>query len=93
MAGNHSEVDVIYRESLYSYEKEVEDKVERSCGWDFTVIPYVLFLLKFLDITLWALKKQYMMGKVLSYLYVGMVLYVYFLAKFISEKLKPKSKG
>ena len=56
------------------------------------MIPYVLFLLKFLDITVWALKKHDKMENILSCVYIGLVLYVYVFANFFSEWLKPKSK-
>jgi hypothetical protein len=53
MAGRYSEVETIYLEAVRSFESR-NDKVERCMEWDFTVIPYVLLLMKFFDLTMWA---------------------------------------
>lgn len=55
MAGKHNEVELIYRDAIQAFEKR-GNKVDRCMEWDFTVIPYALYLLKFLSTAIWSHK-------------------------------------
>ena len=54
------------------------------------MIPYALFLLKFLDITVWAMKQHDKFDIILSRVYVGSLIYVYLVAKLLCVWLKGK---
>ena len=67
---------MIYRDVVSSFEG-LGSKVERFREWDFTVIPYVLLLLKFFDLAVWSNRKSLNFNIWLSGMYVCLVIYCY----------------
>lgn len=82
MAGKHNEVEMIYKEAVSSFSVR-DNKVEKCMEWDFTVIPFILYLYKFFSIAVWTNKlesenQDWLMSKI----YLSLLLFSCVLAPF-----------
>jgi hypothetical protein len=55
--------------------------------WDFTVIPYVLLVLKFVELSIWANGQVAHFNWFLSVVYVGTAIYVWVFAPVLHRLL------